>query len=59
MMNLSAESNLPKITNILNSVPVAHVEKTKPRRKAKPWMTPHVRAKIQTGNRLQHNIQNN
>ena len=60
MMDLQAESNLSnclaRLTNILNSVADTHVGKTKPRRKAKLWMTPDVRAKIQTHHRLQRTL---
>ena len=54
MNNLLDEPILSKrmarFTEILNSVAETHVGKTKPRKKAKLWMTPHVRAKIRTRN---------
>ena len=36
-----------------------HVRKTKPIKKFKPWMTPHVRTKIRTRNRLAWTIHQN
>ena len=42
-----------------NSVAETHVGKTKPRKKAKPWMTPHVRAKIRIRNQLRRTINTN
>ena len=57
------ESNLSRcldrFNNALNLVNGTHLRKTKSRRKAKPWMTPHVQAKIRTRNRLQHPIKTN
>ena len=63
MTNLQAElsqsNRLARFTNILNSVADTRVRKTKPCRKAKPWVTPHVRAKIRIRNRLQRTIKSN
>ena len=63
MTNLLDEPILSKqmaqFTEILNSVAETHVGKTKPRKKAKPWMTPHVRAKIRIRNQLRRTINKN
>ena len=52
MPNLPEEPNLSgcmaRFTSILNTVAETHVGKTKPGRQAKPWMTPHVQAKIRS-----------
>lgn len=50
---------MDRFNNTLNLVNGMHVRKTKSRRKAKPWMIPHVQAKIRTRNRLQHTIKTN
>ena len=50
---------MARFTEILNSVAETHVGKTKPRKKAKPWMTPHVRAKIRIRNQLRRTINTN
>ena len=42
--------------DILISAATAHVGKSKPSRRSKPWMTPHVRAKIRNHNRLRQTI---
>ena len=47
---------MARFTEILNSVAETHVGKAKPRKKAKPWMTPHVRAKIRIRNQLRRTI---
>ena len=63
MTNLLDEPILSKrmalFTEILNSVAETHVGKTKPRKKAKPWMTPHVRAKIRIRNQLRRTTNTN
>ena len=65
----SKMSNLPNIPNlsfrvsrfndILISAATTHVGKFKPSKISKPWMTPHVRAKIRNCNRLRQTIHQN
>ena len=63
MRNLSHEPNLSlrvsRFNNILISAATTYVEKSKPSKKSEPWMTPHVRAKICTKNRLRWTIHQN
>ena len=63
MNNLPDEPNLSlcirRFNDILISAATTHVEKTKPSKKSKPWMTPHVQAKIHTRNRLPWTIHQN
>ena len=52
MNNLPDEHNLPlqvsRFIDILISTETTHVGRSKPGKKCKPWMTPHVQAKIRT-----------
>ena len=63
MSNLTDEPNLSlrvyHFNDILISAATAHVGKSKPSKKSKPWMTPHVRAKIHTRNHLCRTIYQN
>ena len=56
MSNLPNEPNLSlrvsRFNDILISAATTHVGKSKPSRRSKPWITPHVRAKIRNRNRL-------
>ena len=56
MTNLPNEPNLSlrvsRFNDILISAATTHVGKSKPSRRSKPWITPHVRAKIRNHNRL-------
>ena len=45
--------------DILISAATTRVRKSKPSKKSKPWMTPHMRAKIRTRNRLRRKIYQN
>lgn len=60
LTDLATKNNLSKrlacITDILSTVAEVYVGKTKPRRKAKPRMKPHVRTKIRTRNWLDRAI---
>ncbi len=60
MTDLPEEPNLSvriaRFTNILTSTAEVHVGKSKPRPQGKSWMTPDVRAKIRTRNRLRRTI---
>ena len=61
--NLLNEPNLsPRIScfnDIVISAATIHNGKTKPIKKCKPWMTPHVRTKIHNRNRLRRTIHQN
>ena len=63
MNDLPDELNLSLLVSCFNSMlisaAITHVGKTKPSKKSKPWMTPHVRAKICTRNRLRRTIHQN
>ena len=63
MSNLSYEPNLSlrvsRFNEILISDATTHVGKSKPSKRSKPWMTPHVRAKIRTRNRFRKTIHQN
>ena len=63
MSNLPNEPNLSlrvsRFNNILISAATTHVGKFKPCRRSKPWMTPHVRAKIRNRNHLRQAIHQN
>ena len=63
MSNLPNEPNLSlhvsRINDILISAATTHVGKSKPSRRSKPWITPHVRAKIRNRNRLHQTIHQN
>ena len=63
MSNLPNESNLSlrvsRFNDILISAATTHVGKSKPSRRSKPWITPHVRAKIRNRNRLRQTIHQN
>ena len=63
MSNLPDEPNLSlcvsRFNGILISAATTHVGKSKLSKKSKPWMTPHVRAKIRTRNRLRRTIHQN
>ena len=63
MSNLPDESNLSlrvsRFNDILISAATIHVGKSKPSRRSKPWITPHVRAKIHNRNRLPQTIHQN
>ena len=63
MNNLPNEPNLSlrvsRFNDILISAATTHVGKSKPSKKSKPWMTPHLRAKIRNGNRLRQTIHQN
>ena len=56
MRNLPNEPNLSlrvsRFNGILISAATTHVGKSKPSRRSKPWISPHVRAKIRNHNRL-------
>ena len=65
----SKKSNLPpgpnlslqvsRFSDILISAATTHVAKSKFSKRSKPWMTPHVRAKIRIRNRLRQTIHQN
>ena len=63
MTNLPHEPNLSlrvsRFNEILISAATTHVGKSKPSKRSKPWMNPHVRAKIRTRNRLRRTIHQN
>ena len=63
MSNHPNEPNLSlrvsRFNNILISAATTHVGKSKPSRRSKPWITPHVRAKIRNRNRLRQTIHQN
>ena len=63
MSNLPDEPKLSlrvsRFNGILISAATTHVGKSKSSKKSKPWMTPHVRAKIRTRNRLRQTIHQN
>ena len=63
MSNLPYEPNLSlrvsHFNEILISAAATHVGKSKPSKRSKPWMTPHVQAKIRTRNRLRQKIHQN
>ena len=63
MSNLPDEPNLSlrvsRFNGILISAATTHVGRSKPSKKSKPWMTPHVRAKVRTRNRLRRTIHQN
>ena len=63
MSNLPVEPNLSpcvsRFNGILISAATTHVRKSKPSKKSKPWMTPHVRTKICTRNHLRQSIHQN
>ena len=63
MSNLLNEPNLylraSRFNDILISTATTHVGKSKPSRRSKSWMTPHVRAKIRKRNRLRQTIHQN
>ena len=63
MNNLPDEPNLSLRVSRFNDIPISaattHVGKSKPSKKSKPWMTPHVRVKIRTRNRLSRTIHQN
>ena len=58
--NLHNEPNLSLRISCFNDILIfattIHVEKPKPSEKSKPWMTPHVPAKLRTWNRLRPTI---
>ena len=63
MSNLPAEPNLSlrvsRFNDIIITAATTHVGRSKPSKKSKPWMTPHVRAKIRTRNHLRRTIHQN
>ena len=63
MSNLSNEPNLSlrvsRFNNILISAATTRVGKSKSSRRYKPWITPHVQAKIRNRNRLRQTIHQN
>ena len=63
MSNLSYEPNLSlrvsRFNEILISDATTHVGKSKPSKRSKLWMTPHVRAKIRTRNHFCKTIHQN
>ena len=63
MSNLPQEPNLSfrvsHFNNILISAATTHVGKCKPSKRSKPWMNPHVSAKIHIRNRLLKTIPQN
>ena len=63
MSNLSNEPNLylrvSRFNDILISTATTHVGKSKPSGRSKPWITPHVRAKIRNCKRLRQTIHQN
>ena len=63
MVDLPTESNFAwrtaLFTEILTTTAESYAGKTKPCRKTKPWMTPHVRTKIRVQNQLRRTINTN
>ena len=63
MRNLPLEPNLSlwvsRFSDILISATTTHVGKSKPSERSKPWITPHVWAKIRNWNRLRQTIHQN
>ena len=63
MNNLPDEPNLSlrisRFNDILVSAVTTHAGKSKPSKKSKPWMTPHVHTEICTRNRLRRTIHQN
>ena len=63
MSNLPDEPNLSlrvsRFNDIIITAATTHVRRSKPSKKSKPWMIPHVRAKIRTRNRLRRTIHQN
>ena len=63
MNNLPDQPNLSlrisRFKEIIISAATIHVGKTKSSKNSKPWMTPHVRAKIRTRNSLRRTIHQN
>ena len=63
MSNLPHEPNLSFrvscFNDILISAATTHVKRSKPSKRSKLWMTPHVRAKIRNQNRLCQTIRHN
>ena len=63
MNNLLDKPNLSlrisRFNVILIPAATTHIRKSKPSKKSKPWMTPHVRAKIRTRNCLRRTIHQN
>ena len=63
MSNLPNEPNLSlhvsRFNDILIFAATTHVGKSKPSKRSKPWMTPHVRAKICNRNRLRQTTHQN
>ena len=63
MANLPNKPNLSlrvsRFNEILISAATTHVGKSKPSKKSKPWMNPHVRAKIRNRNRLRQTVHQN
>ena len=63
MSSLPDEPNLSlrvsRFNDIIISAAKIHVGRSKPSKKSKPWMTPHVRTKIRTRNRLRRTIHQN
>ena len=63
MSNLPDEPNLSLRVSLFNGILISaatiHVGKSKPSKKSKSWMTPHMRAKIRTRNRLRRTIHQN
>ena len=63
MINLPHEPNLSlrvsSFNDILISAATIHVVKFKPSKRSKLWMTPQIKAKILTQNRLRRSIHQN
>ena len=63
MSNLPSEPNLSLHVSCFNDILISdattHVGKSKPSKRSKPWMTPHVRAKICNRNHLHQTIHQN
>ena len=63
MNNLIDEPNLSfrvsHFNDILILAPKNHIRKSKPSKKSKPWMTPHMQAKIHTQDRFHQTIHQN
>ena len=63
MANLSNKPNLSlpvsRFNEILISAATTHVGKSKPSKKSKLWMNPHVQAKIRNRNRLRQTVHQN
>ena len=61
--NLPHEPNLSLRTSPFNDILIfaatTHVGKSKPSKRSKPWMIPHVRAKIRVQIRLRQTIHQN